>query len=125
MCDLNQSATESALAHFQTALEQPPNVDDLGRVLLYLATSLKELERFGEALPHLDRAVEIDPTSALDWASLGSNLRDLGRVDEAIAAYRRALDLDPTIGFAAENITRLLRAETGVSDISDDPAPRD
>lgn len=159
VCDLNQGAADAGLAHFETALERTPAEDDLARVLLYLATSLKELGRFAEALPHLERAitvdpdelalhnllgychyrlgrhsdavecfrraVEIDPASALDWANLGSNLRDLGRVDEAIAAYRQALELDPTIGFAAENLARLLRAETSDSDTANTPSPRD
>ncbi len=144
VCDLNQGAAESALTQFQAALAEPPAPDDLGRVLLYLATSLKELARFADAVPYLERAiavepdelahhnllgychyrlgrhaeavacfrraVELDPTSALDWANLGSNLRELGRDDEAIAAYRRALELDPTIGFAADNLKRLVRA---------------
>jgi ribosomal protein S12 methylthiotransferase accessory factor len=53
--------------------------------------------------------VEINPGSAIDWASLGSNLRDLGRIDEAIEMYEKALSLDPSIGFARENLAKLTR----------------
>ena len=56
-----------------------------------------------------ERAVEIDPRSAIDWANLGSNLRDLGRIDEAIAMYKKALSLDPTIGFARQNLAKLTK----------------
>jgi tetratricopeptide (TPR) repeat protein len=71
--------------------------------------------RPAEAVRCFQRAVQLDPRSAIDYASLASNLRDLGRTDEAIATYRKALSLDPSIGFARENLQRLLdqRGEPG------------
>ena len=52
-------------------------------------------------------AVEIDPSSGIDWANLGSNLRDLGRTEEAMEMYRKALSLDPDIGFAHDSLAKL------------------
>jgi tetratricopeptide (TPR) repeat protein len=95
VCDLNQSAAESALAHFQTALEQPPDVDDLGRVLLYLATSLKELARFDDAIPFLERAVAVEPDELAHHNLLGYCHYRLGRHAEAVECFRRAVAIDP------------------------------
>jgi ribosomal protein S12 methylthiotransferase accessory factor len=68
-----------------------------------------KLKRHEAAVACFRRAVEINPGSAIDWASLGSNLRDLGRIDEAIEMYEKALSLDPTIGFARENLAKLTK----------------
>jgi tetratricopeptide (TPR) repeat protein len=95
VCDLNQSAAESALAHFQTALEQPPDMDDLGRVLLYLATSLKELARFDDAIPFLERAVAVEPDELAHHNLLGYCHYRLGRHAEAVECFRRAVAIDP------------------------------
>jgi ribosomal protein S12 methylthiotransferase accessory factor len=59
------------------------------------------------AVDCFERAIELDPRSAIDYANLATNLRELGRTGEAIAAYRKALSLDPNIGFARDNLQKL------------------
>ena len=52
-------------------------------------------------------AIEIDPTSAIDYANIGSNLREKGDLEGAMAMYRKALSMDPNITFALESLERL------------------
>ena len=65
---------------------------------------LKEHER---SIEQFEKALEIDPGSAIDYANIGSNLREMGHKREAIRLYRIALELDPSIDFARENIDKL------------------
>jgi ribosomal protein S12 methylthiotransferase accessory factor len=66
-----------------------------------------KLKQHHEAIAAFERAIEIDPGSAIDYANIGSNLRELGFKEEAIKLYKMALELDPTIDFARDNIARL------------------
>ena len=66
-----------------------------------------QLKQHQDAITAFERAIEIDPGSAIDYANIGSNLRELGLKQEAIRLYRMALELDPDIGFARDNITKL------------------
>lgn len=68
---------------------------------------LYQLKRHQEAISAFERAIEIDPGSAIDYANIGSNLRELGMIEEAIRLYKMALDLNPDIDFARENILKL------------------
>lgn len=75
-----------------------------------------KLKQHHEAIAAFERAIELDPGSAIDYANIGSNLRELGFREEAIKLYKMALDLDPTIDFARDNILRLegeLKGEAG------------
>jgi tetratricopeptide (TPR) repeat protein len=109
VCDLNQGAAESALTHFQAALAEPPEPDDLGRVLLYLATSLKELARYADAVPYLERAAVVEPDELAHHNLLGYCHYRLGRHAEAVACFRRAVQLDPTSALDWANLGSNLR----------------
>ena len=65
--------------------------------------ALNELGRHGEAIRCCDRALEIDPESAIAWHNKGVALRNLGRHGEAIQCYDRALEIDPKNGSAWNN----------------------
>ncbi|MCW5200567.1 hypothetical protein VU07_01940, partial [Desulfobulbus sp. F4] len=67
--------------------------------------------RFEQAVHHFQRAVQLNPVSAIDYANLALNLQRLGRKDEAVRNYQIALSQDGDIAFAAENLA-LLMAET-------------
>ncbi|MEX0775065.1 MAG: tetratricopeptide repeat protein [Phycisphaeraceae bacterium] len=54
--------------------------------------ALLDLGRAAEALPHLQRAVELDGTIADDRVALGRALVELGRAAEAQAHYQAALE---------------------------------
>jgi ribosomal protein S12 methylthiotransferase accessory factor len=68
------------------------------------------LKQHQDAITAFERAIELDPGSAIDYANIGSNLRELGHKEEAIRLYQMALELDPDIDFARENIARLQAA---------------
>ena len=63
----------------------------------------------GEALPHLQRAVDLAPDSATAHSDLGGALAEAGRFDDAATHLRRALELDPAYAPARENLSRLSR----------------
>ena len=49
------------------------------------------------ALAEAERAVELDPLSAIINNSLADSRSGLGRFDDALVAYRQAIEIDPTI----------------------------
>jgi tetratricopeptide (TPR) repeat protein len=59
-----------------------------------LSTSRRFVDH-DEAVRHIEKALEIDATSADNWGYLGLLLRDAGRYDEALAAYQEARKLAP------------------------------
>ncbi len=63
------------------------------------------------AISHFERAVQLNPASAMDYANLGVNHRRLGNRDEAIQAFTVALTLDPTIEFATSQLKDLLKEQ--------------
>ncbi len=70
-------------------------------------------ERFEQAVHHFERAVALNPVSAIDYANLACNLQQLGRNDEAIKNYQIALSQDNSIAFAVENLADLLAEQGG------------
>ncbi len=53
------------------------------------------------------KVIELDPSSAIDYANIASNYRDMGNNEEAVRYYQLALNLDPSIDFARHNLVRL------------------
>jgi tetratricopeptide (TPR) repeat protein len=90
-------------------LEHAATVDS-GEIAVFnlLGFCFYKTARHAEAAGCFERALELDPRSAIDYANLATNLRELGRTEEAITNYRRALSLDPNIGFARENLQKLI-----------------
>jgi ribosomal protein S12 methylthiotransferase accessory factor len=131
----------SALEYFQKALGLDPNKQDIPSIYSYMGVSLKEVERYRDAIEILKKAegydtertdiynlmgfcyfkekeheraiecfkkvVQLDPSSAIDYANIGSNYRDMGDKKNAIRYYRLALELDPGIDFARESLKKL------------------
>jgi ribosomal protein S12 methylthiotransferase accessory factor len=54
-----------------------------------------------------EKAIELDPGSAIDYANLGINLSKLGLTKEAAFVLKQALELDPTLDFAARALAEL------------------
>ena len=141
-----QDQPAAALSLFRQALDQQPEPREIASIFVHIASCLKELGSYSEALDGLgmaeqhnselkeiynlrgfcyyklkhhheaiaafERAIELEPGSAIDYANIGSNLRELGHKEEAIRLYRMALELDPDIDFARDNVIRL-EAELG------------
>jgi len=60
-----------------------------------LGTLLLKQQAYADALPHLERATELDPTYAEGHDNLGVALSHLGRVNEAIVHYQMAIHASP------------------------------
>jgi len=88
---------------FASLARQAETDDALGWILL-------ERGRVDEAIPHFQRALEIQPDNAVTHNSLGKVLQQQGRVDEAITHFQRALDIQPDYAIAHNNLgTALLQ----------------
>jgi ribosomal protein S12 methylthiotransferase accessory factor len=64
-------------------------------------------EEYQKAILHFERAVHLNPASAMDYANLGVNYSKLGREDEAKQFFTLALTLDPSIEFAREYLEKI------------------
>lgn len=69
-----------------------------------------KLGSWKDALPHYERATQLEPTAANAWENLGRGLFVLGRTRDALSALRRCTDL-PEAGIEAW----ILRAELGAA----------
>jgi ribosomal protein S12 methylthiotransferase accessory factor len=67
-----------------------------------------KLEEHAKAVKSFERAVELNPVSAMDYANLGVNHRRLGNRDEAIHFLTLALSFDPDIEFAKQQLAELV-----------------
>jgi predicted TPR repeat methyltransferase len=65
--------------------------------------------RPADAVPLLERAIELDASPPGFHLNLGNALRGVARLDDAIAAYRRALALDASMAPAHNNLGNALR----------------
>ncbi len=73
-------------------------------------------EMYTEAIECFTRAVDLNPTSAMDYANLGVNYSRLGRDEEAKQFFTLALTLDPSLEFAREYLERLTDASRDPSE---------
>lgn len=60
-----------------------------------------------KAIAAFRKVIELNPSSAIDYANIASNYRDLGEKDKAVQYYKLAFELDETIDFASENLRKL------------------
>ena len=64
-------------------------------------------KRHMEAIAAFERAIEIEPGAAINYANIGANMRELGKLEEACRMYEHALELDPGLDFARQSLERL------------------
>jgi len=105
-----QGHAEEAVARAQAFADAEPDNPMghhlLGRFCVYQ-------QQFADAIPHLERCLELDPPEA--WAvawtheALGEALAGVGRNDEAIAHLKKAVELDATANSTAA-ATKALRS---------------
>jgi TolB-like protein/Flp pilus assembly protein TadD len=88
-------AAESLFLH---SLELAPNDVD---VLSIYATHLRTARRSEEALPILERALDLDPLSVLLYHDLGRVNLWMGNFEPALAAFRRIAQINPGNPYAA------------------------
>ncbi|MFA7241736.1 MAG: tetratricopeptide repeat protein [Sulfuricellaceae bacterium] len=62
-----------------------------------------------EALPVLQKAVELSPDDAEAHSNLANELQDLRQLDDAVASYQRALEINPDFAGVHGNLGKALR----------------
>ncbi len=92
-----RSKFEEAIAIYEELVRQAP---DDPRPEAGWAWALILDDEAKEALPHAQRAVELDPESSEAAAALGRAYAALGEVDEALAAGQQAVALGPSSALA-------------------------
>jgi tetratricopeptide (TPR) repeat protein len=81
-----------------------------------LGVVLGEKGRHDEALPHLEKAVEIRPAYAMAHNNLGIQLQIKNRIDEAMAQFQKAIDIKSNFGEAHYNLGRILQKKGRADD---------
>ena len=109
LCELGEGALDAARDCFAAAIAAGPERDDRGRVLFYLGFTLKELERFADAIVELERAVSADPDELASHNLLGYCYYKCARHKEAVTCFRRAIAIDPSSGIDHANLASNLR----------------
>jgi ribosomal protein S12 methylthiotransferase accessory factor len=67
---------------------------------------------YEDAIVCFKRAVELNPTSAMDYANLGVNYAKLEKNNEAVQFFTLALTLDPSLGFARDYLDKLIAGQS-------------
>lgn len=77
---------------------------DILNLMGFCHYKLKEHE---QAIQCFEKILKINPSSAIDYANIGSNYRAMGNTSKAIQYYQIALMMDPSIEFAKEHLKQL------------------
>jgi len=103
-CFNNLGKYEQAIDELEKAKETENNVKEIYNALGFSYFMIKDYDK---SIENLKIAVEIDPFSAIDYASLGSNYREKGDLNMAIGMYEKALALEPEMTSVRKNLERL------------------
>ena len=103
-CLKDQGKYQDAIAMLQYGLGHDDERPDLHNML---GVCHYKLDQYQTAIDHFRRAVELSPSSAIDYANLGVNYRKLNNPDLAVEFFELALSLDPTIDFAREQLGQI------------------
>ncbi|MFO7760610.1 MAG: YcaO-like family protein [Thermodesulfobacteriota bacterium] len=66
-----------------------------------------KLQKYEKAIKHFHKAVELSPSSAIDYANLGVNYQENGNAEKAVKYLKIALSLDPALEFAQNRLMQL------------------
>ena len=93
-----------ALDALSRGFSHDPDRTDIYNTMGFCHFKLKE---HTDAIACFRKVLELDPSSAIDYANIASNYRDMGETQKAMDYYEMALALDPDIDFARENLNLL------------------
>lgn len=91
----NEDRLHVSLADGSARYEEVLDHGDDARAWFTSARSLTLDRRFEDALPELQRVVELDPHELVAWYELGKCLIRLGRTDDGLAAMHRGAFMNP------------------------------
>ena len=100
---------ESALLLLQRALDQSPDPGEIGSIYVHIASCLKELERYEEALDALSLAEKASPGLKEIYNLRGFCYFKLKKHNESISSFERVIELDPGSAIDYANIGSNLR----------------
>jgi ribosomal protein S12 methylthiotransferase accessory factor len=119
LCDIGEAKYESALAELRACEEAGPDPGDMANVFFYTGVCLKELGRYEQAIPVLERAAELDSGESGVFNLLGFCFYKTARHARAVDCFERAIELDPrsAIDYAnlATNLKELGRTEEAIA----------
>jgi len=95
---------DPALETCQTGLDADPQRPDILNTAGACCFMKKD---FKTAILYFEKALEVDPSLAINYANMGSCYRELKDPVLAVKFYEMALNIDPTIEFARDNIEKL------------------
>ena len=101
---VNMGFPESAIPHFDRALELKPEAEDLPYIYSYLGSCLKDIGRFDEAIEVLQSGLDEDEERPDIHNSLGVCWFKKEEYERAISHFKRAIDLNPSSGIDYANI---------------------
>ena len=105
VCLKDMGEYRKALAVLKKAEGYDRERTDIYNLMGFSHFKLKEHEK---AIACFKKVLQLNPGSAIDYANIGSNYRKMGDKEKAVRYYEMALALDPGIGFAQENLEKLL-----------------
>jgi ribosomal protein S12 methylthiotransferase accessory factor len=94
----------NALSYFEKALDLDPNSQDIPSIYSYMGISLKELERYREAIKVLEKAETYDRERTDIYNLMGFCYFKEKEHQKAIECFRKVLKLDPSSAIDYANI---------------------
>ncbi len=104
-----QGKPEAALAYFNQALAQKPEAREIASIHVHIASCLKDLERYPQALEALQEAEDANRDLKEIYNLRGFCLFRLKKHEDAIEAFEKAIAIDPGSAIDYANIGSNLR----------------
>jgi hypothetical protein len=106
LLSLQAEQYDAAVEWISRAIRQTPRPE----FLVSLSSTLRHQGRHEEALQVLDKAVQLRPTDAELWKSLGEMLIEQRRLPDALLSFQHALKLNPGHWHAANHCGNILHS---------------
>ena len=92
--DEERKATEAETLERMKMFQQVLSIDQDDQLANYgLGDCLVELAKFDEAIPHLERSIELKPNHSVAYLVLGKAFEGLKQIDKARATYEQGIDM--------------------------------
>lgn len=104
VCHLSLDEPLRALSYLEEALKLDPKEQDIPSIYSYMGVSLKELERYGEAIKSLRKAEQYDTERSDIYNLMGFCYFKEKKHKKAIQCFRKVLELDPSSAIDYANI---------------------